>query len=306
LKYEFSDIRKQISDIEIINDLRTVANNLGKKSLKMREYCKDNGAKFNYQTAKKRFGTWEVVMEKAGLETEKSIHGIEYGETSLREELLIGDLIKVSKTLENPKFTIAEYDKYGEFGSATVIKRFGGWNKAKLKAGLQIGRNYNTSVDEFMQNILTLWTHYGRQPKYSEVSRPISKYNVSSYENKFGTWRKSLERFIDYMNEEQTDSDSTTEDIELVHLIENSSPKKDRRKEIKVKRTPRKINLRLRWKILKRDNFSCKKCGNSPSKDSNVELHVDHIIPWSKGGETVYENLETLCFDCNLGKSNLM
>lgn len=299
-------MRKQISDVEIINDLRTVANNLGKKSLKMREYCKDNGAKFNYQTAKKRFGTWKDVMEKAGLETEKSIHGIEYGETSLREDLLINDLIKVSKTLENPKFTIAEYDEYGEFGSATVIKRFGGWNKTKLKAGLQIGRNYNTTIKEYIQNILTLWTHYGRQPKYSEVVRPISKYNVSSYENKFGTWRKALEAFIVYMNEEQTDSESTSDDNELVQLTENISPKRQEKKEIKVKRTPRQINLRLRWKILKRDNFSCNKCGNSPAKDPNVELHVDHIIPWSKGGETVIENLETLCSDCNLGKSNLM
>ena len=37
----------------------------------------------------------------------------------------------------------------------------------------------------------------------------------------------------------------------------------------------------------------------------NVELHVDHIKPWSKGGETVLENLQTLCATCNLGKSNI-
>jgi len=299
-------MRKQISDIEIINDLRTVANNLGKKSLKMREYCKENGAKFNYQTAKKRFGSWKNVMEKAGLETEKSMHGIEYGETSLREELLIEDLIKVSKTLENLKFTIADYDEYGEFSSASVIKRFGGWNKAKMKAGLQIGRNYNTTIEEYMQNILTLWTHYGRQPKYAEVVKPLSKYNVSSYENKFGTWRKALETFIDYMNEEHTDSENVSDENEIVQLTENVSPKKQKKKEIRVKRTPRQINLRLRWKILKRDNFSCNKCGNSPAKDQNAELHVDHIIPWSKGGETILDNLETLCSDCNLGKGNLI
>ena len=299
-------MKKQISNIEIINDLRTVANNLGKKSLKMREYCKENGAKYNYQTAKKRFGSWKNVMDKAGLKTEKSIHGIEYGETSLREELLIDDLIKVSKDLDNPKFTIAEYDKYGKFGSATIIKRFDGWNKAKIKAELEIGRNYNTSVEDYMQNILNLWTHYGRQPKYAEVVKPLSKFNISSYDNKFGTWRKALEAFIQFVNEEQTDTDTDLSNDKVVELKSKSIDYQSNKKIIKPKRTPRNINLRLRWKILKQDNFSCNKCGNSPAKDSNVELHVDHIIPWSRGGETVLENLETLCSDCNLGKSNLM
>jgi len=41
------------------------------------------------------------------------------------------------------------------------------------------------------------------------------------------------------------------------------------------------------------------------AKDPGVELHVDHIFPWSKGGETVFENLQTLCSKCNGGKSNL-
>jgi len=31
---------------------------------------------------------------------------------------------------------------------------------------------------------------------------------------------------------------------------------------------------------------------------------VDHITAWSNGGETILENLQTLCSDCNLGKSN--
>ena len=44
----------------------------------------------------------------------------------------------------------------------------------------------------------------------------------------------------------------------------------------------------------------------SRAKGDNIELHIDHIIPWSKGGETVLENLQTLCSDCNLGKSNIL
>ena len=66
----------------------------------------------------------------------------------------------------------------------------------------------------------------------------------------------------------------------------------------------RTISVKLRYQVFSRDNFKCCICGASPAKDPGVELHVDHILPWSRGGETVLENLQTLCSLCNLGKSN--
>lgn len=68
----------------------------------------------------------------------------------------------------------------------------------------------------------------------------------------------------------------------------------------------RSISVSLRYRVLQRDNYRCCICGASPAKDPSVELHIDHIIPWSKGGETVMENLQTLCSKCNLGKSDIL
>lgn len=56
----------------------------------------------------------------------------------------------------------------------------------------------------------------------------------------------------------------------------------------------------LRYDILARDGFRCQICG--ASQEDEVKLHVDHIIPVSKGGKTVPENLRTLCDACNIGK----
>lgn len=70
-------------------------------------------------------------------------------------------------------------------------------------------------------------------------------------------------------------------------------------------KTTREVPAGLRYKVLKRDNFKCCACGASPAKDPSVDLHIDHIIPWSKGGETTLDNLQVLCSKCNLGKSNL-
>lgn len=60
----------------------------------------------------------------------------------------------------------------------------------------------------------------------------------------------------------------------------------------------------LRFQILRRDNFTCQICGKQ-AKDG-VELEVDHIVPISKGGKTVPDNLQTLCRRCNRGKRDSM
>ena len=61
-----------------------------------------------------------------------------------------------------------------------------------------------------------------------------------------------------------------------------------------------KMTLSLRYDILRRDGFRCVLCG--ATADDGVKLHVDHIIPVSKGGKTVPSNLRTLCDRCNFGK----
>ena len=71
-----------------------------------------------------------------------------------------------------------------------------------------------------------------------------------------------------------------------------------------IKKSTRAISDKLRYQVLKRDNFKCCACGASPAKDPSVELHIDHISPWSKGGESTLENLQTLCSKCNIGKSD--
>ena len=90
-------------------------------------------------------------------------------------------------------------------------------------------------------------------------------------------------------------------DSEEVHNIKTTEKKTINEY---IHKTKREIPLGLRYKIMKRDDFKCCICGSSPAKDPSIELHIDHIIPWSKGGETVENNLQTLCSKCNLGKSN--
>jgi 5-methylcytosine-specific restriction endonuclease McrA len=61
----------------------------------------------------------------------------------------------------------------------------------------------------------------------------------------------------------------------------------------------------LRVKALINNGRKCCLCGRNP-KEHGIILHVDHIKPRSKYPELELKlrNLQILCEDCNLGKSN--
>jgi hypothetical protein len=59
------------------------------------------------------------------------------------------------------------------------------------------------------------------------------------------------------------------------------------------------ITPSLRTRILERDGFRCRRCGNGPT---NARLVIDHVVPISAGGKSTEGNLQTLCEPCNQGK----
>lgn len=62
-----------------------------------------------------------------------------------------------------------------------------------------------------------------------------------------------------------------------------------------------KVSNKIRFAIYKRDGYRCKMCGKS---GDNNDLEIDHIIPISKGGKSTFDNLQTLCHDCNVKKGD--
>lgn len=64
------------------------------------------------------------------------------------------------------------------------------------------------------------------------------------------------------------------------------------------------MTKKLREFIKNRDDFTCCNCGNSTHIEPNLLLEIDHIIPVAKGGCTVEDNLQTLCWKCNRSKSD--
>ena len=60
----------------------------------------------------------------------------------------------------------------------------------------------------------------------------------------------------------------------------------------------------LREQIKRRDGYKCVCCGASLEDEPHLLLEIDRIIPVFKGGKTLPENLQTLCWRCNRSKSD--
>lgn len=313
MKFELNEYTRQLTDTEILNDISTVAKKLNTDYLSISTYKKYG--KFSQTAIQGHFGTWKNALALLGLRTERTSAELKL----ISDDDYFADLKRVAALIKKDTVPYEEYKRYGKYSAEHIFNRFGKWSCALEKAGLS-GTGFSKdkiTEQQCFDEIERMWTLLGRQPTTTDIIKnKISKYSLDTYKRRFGGWRKALEAFVSYMNDDEKDSISNeyrtpdnaanessslhTEEMSEQNNVTNSIPI------VQQHRTTRNITVRLRFKVLKRDNFKCCACGASPAKDPSVELHIDHIIPWSKGGETTIDNLQTLCSKCNLGKSDTL
>jgi len=69
----------------------------------------------------------------------------------------------------------------------------------------------------------------------------------------------------------------------------------------KYPRRSRHISNEVRAEVRIKYNHRCAICHRT-EKETGTLHHIDHIIPFSKGGTNNINNLQLLCHDCNLKK----
>jgi len=239
----------------------------------------------------------------------------EFGRPKIRDysdEEILTELENVARHFGYNHFCRKDFDKIARIHSATVERRYGGsWTTAieALKKRLAdknillaCSRRRNIPENTMFDEMERIWRQIGHRPSRSEwiSSKPTVSYD-SVYRH-FGGWTAACLRFIEFKSGETlTNNDELEVNEKDTDAIPNKGHSNEARKNI-VK--GRSIPLNIRVKVLNRDNFRCIFCGKSPATDVGVKLHVDHIVPFSKGGTNSLDNLQTLCQDCNLGKSN--
>ncbi len=289
MKYELEPDNRNCADEVLLHDLVSVASKLDKPSVTKEEY--DRLGRFSPATIQNRFRTWNAALERSGLAVQKR--------NAIPREELAADIARVGALVGAKILTTADYGRLGHFHHATVVRAFGSWNEALEVAGLSISSQWHrkTTDEELLSNMAAVWVATGRLPMQADFRPPLSKISEDSYVRRFGSWRKALEAFVAL-------ADSTAPSIVLASEMERGQRITTSGATTRP-HTQRSPGWRLSFLVTRRDRFSCRACGRSPANDPGVVLHVDHVVPWSLGGETTLENLQTLCERCNIGKGDL-
>jgi len=183
------------------------------------------------------------------------------------------------------KFTTADFNSWSEkpCRSETVIKRFSTWNDALIQGGFKEGaQKHKYTPEELIENLRDIWLEIGRKPGKRKLPNYGRKISERPYINVWGSVERACRMLADYENGKINEADLLTPKGMIAR---------------------RSIPLSVRWKVLKSGKYKCDICGRTPS-NSNVELHIDHIVPVSRGGGDHESNLRVLCDQCNLGRSN--
>ncbi|CAL9457470.1 hypothetical protein SUDANB171_02551 [Streptomyces sp. enrichment culture] len=122
--------------------------------------------------------------------------------------------------------------------------------------------------------------------------RPADKEQLA-YVAKIHEWPRRLRE----LEEEGWQIDSNVDDPSL--------PPGSYRLATLERRPPRvRKSIKLRYRILDRDDRTCQDCGRTPTQ--GVALQIHHEVPVHWGGTNDESNLVTLCIQCHGGRHALM
>ncbi|WP_295081893.1 HNH endonuclease signature motif containing protein [Ruminococcus sp.] len=151
-----------------------------------------------------------------------------------------------------------------------------------------LGKERKTQIYNNMKNAVNSseypiyqYVFFRRQVRYKQSNYKKQAYSVNNTE---GVYKLTLKQLLEIYDElEEIDFETT-------------------RQKYYAKNQRKLMTKELRQLIIKRDNYTCQKCGKYMPDE--VGLHVDHIIAIKNGGKTVESNLQVLCDKCNYRKGS--
>lgn len=286
MNFELNRLSNYFDD-EIIKEIQRVDLIVNKSVLTKKDFS--SHSRVHYNTIIRKFGDWKTALSKAGISNKYSGRSvtekqrIQLGKKISDDEIL-NELKKIAHQLGRDELAIEDINSNSNIISPYILRsRFGSFKAAIVEASLKITQHGKRYSDiECFENLLKTWTYFGRQPTHEEMKKSPSMVGPKAYVKRFGSWKKAIETFIQTVNSGNSLELQIPKLERAAKIISSNGANM-----IVSKEDRREIPLGLRFKIFKRDSFKCKICGRSPAKNFEIELHIDHLIPFTKGGKTI-------------------
>ena len=221
---------------------------------------------------------------------DKFIFSLDRPLRSVKKKDIIIDLKAFAEFKKSKSLTAVSYTRWNNarFSVDSVRRIFGSWENAMKAIGLSHQKKHYYSDKEIIKIYIKIWRWREQAPSENDIKEYNKEFNITfSADTISRRWDKRVfKRLI---------SQYVLKQITIDQVIEG-----------KKKITRPRISPRLRATVLKKYNYRCTDCGKSPKVNKNIVLEINHIIPFSKGGETILNNLEVNCHGCNAGKSDVI
>jgi 5-methylcytosine-specific restriction endonuclease McrA len=324
----------EYSNAAIVDDLRHVSKSFPGEPFTNKFYLM-HGGRYSISIFKRRFGGWREALDAAGIgnryigrpttDRMRSQPG-----RAMSNEDILAKIRNIAAQLGKASLSGTDIHTHSEINQGLLASRFGSVSKALRLAGIaQVPHGRRHTENEVFENLLGVWTYYGRPPTHSEMDKAPSTVGSNTYIKRYGGWRNALKTFMERANSDVAGLSELGPDKNLANIATRLDPTDsattsatdanrplmssriaERPRASRIMATDaeptyrRDPSIGLRFKVLQRDRFRYQLCGRSPATELSCKLHVDHIVPFSKGGKTTFENLRALCAECNVGRSN--
>ena len=303
-------IRKIFTEEELLSNLNAVAKKLKKNTLTQEDYKSCNIKIATSKTIKKRFGKWNIALERAGLEVVK--------EMDIPEEKLLLNLVKVMEKLETPNFSKEDLvPPISKYSKSAYYKVFGNWTNTKNEFKKYLNRKTSKNVDETKIDYTLKRNHTTAKSISSALANQIKKkYKFVCSVRGCGCGEAISNKGKEYFQKiyvihiKPWDEGGETIISNLKTFCEKHYKESLKKRDILVGTTKtlkrsRKIDPKVEEEVLRRDRHRCVHCKKGPYEKGKMyceKIVIDHIKPFSKNGSNELKNLQVLCEKHNLEK----
>src|SRR5207248_1507854 len=101
-----------------------------------------------------------------------------------------------ARALSASQLTQRGYRVHGRYSTTAIKRRFGRWNAAVARVGLNSCCVRHIPDAVLFDNLREVWMKLGRRPRKRDMIRPVSRFTHHPYLRRFGGWLPALRAFV--------------------------------------------------------------------------------------------------------------